>query len=256
MQWAAMTGDDALRQQFRPGNFDVMDEVSYELELYRFGLSREDVEQMTPEQRAAKYEELSYDPRWSDISLMSTAARLKKACMNSKKLIAMSAVQEIAHDVFSMMTGPGRFRIAQNDIRPMNIAGLDIGESGSAYLDETVDSEGTLQSINLGMLVGAAADGLKKHVLDRTNIGMYTNKIYTLLLRYGMTSRQAMLFVTQPIMREVTEAYDNASNNGFADVQRIISDIENTIDPNGELYTLYNPEINKIRLRLCYQKTI
>ena len=250
MQWAAMTGDDALRQQFRPGNFDVMDQTSYELELYRFGLSREYVEQMTPEQRAAKYEELSYDPRWSDISLMSTAARLKKACMNAKKIIAMSAVQEIAHDVFSMMTGPGRFRIAQNNIRPMNIAGLDMSESGLAYLDEAVDSEGTLQSINLGMLVGAAADGVKKPVLARTNIGMYTNKIYTLLLRYGMTPRQAMLFVTQPIMREVTEAYDNASNNGFADVQRIISDIENTIDPNGELYKLYNPEINKNKTKI------
>lgn len=250
MQWAAMTGDDALRQQFRPGNFDIMDQTSYELELYRFGLSREDVEQMTPKQREAKYEELSYDPRWSDISLMSTAARLKKACMNAKKLIAMSAVQEIAHDVFSMMTGPGRFRIAQNDIRPMNIAGLDIAESGSAYLDEMVDYEGTLQSINLGMLVGAAADGVKKPVLARTNIGMYTNKIYTLLLRYGMTPRQAMLFVTQPIMREVTEAYDNASNNGFADVQRIISDIENTIDPDGKLYKLCNPAMNKNKTKI------
>lgn len=245
MQWAAMTGDDALRQQFRPGNFDIMDQTSYELELYRFGLPREDVEQMTPEQRVAKYEELSYDPRWSDISLMSTAARLKKACMNAKKLIAMSAVQEIAHDVFSMMTGPGRFRIAQNDIRPLNIAGLDIGESGSAYLDETVDSEGTLQSINLGMLVGAAADGVKKPVLARTNIGMYTNKIYTLLLRYGATPRQAMLFVTQPIMREVTEAYDNASNNGFADVQRIIRNLEQTINPKGGLYNTYNSKTNK-----------
>lgn len=245
MQWAAMTGDDALRQQFRPGNFDVMDQTSYELELYRFGLSREDVEQMTPKQREAKYEELSYDPRWSDISLMSTAARLKKACMNAKKLIAMSAVQEIAHDVFSMMTGPGRLRIAQNDIRPMNIAGLDISESGSAYLDETVDSEGTLQSINLGMLVGAAADGVKKPVLARTNIGMYTNKIYTLLLRYGATPRQAMLFVTQPIVREVTEAYDNASNNGFADVQRIIRNLEQTINPKGGLYNTYNSKTNK-----------
>lgn len=250
MQWAAMTGDDALRQQFRPGNFDIMDQTSYELELYRFGLPREDVEQMTPKQRAAKYEELSYDPRWSDISLMSTAARLKKACMNAKKLIAMSAIQEIAHDVFSMMTGPGRFRIAQNDIRPMNIAGLDIGDNGSAYLDEAVDSEGTLQSINLGMLTGAAADGVKKPVLARTNIGMYTNKIYTLLLRYGMTPRQAMLFVTQPIMREVTEAYDNSSNNGFADVQRIISDIENTIDPNGELYKLYNSTMNRNKTKI------
>lgn len=245
MQWAAMTGDDALRQQFRPGNFDIMDQTSYELELYRFGLPREDVEQMTPKQRAAKYEELSYDPRWSDISLMSTAARLKKACMNAKKLIAMSAVQEIAHDVFSMMTGPGRFRIAQNNIRPMNIAGLDIGDNGSAYLDEAVDSEGTLQSINLGMLVGAAADGVKKPVLARTNIGMYTNKIYTLLLRYGATPRQAMLFVTQPIMREVTEAYDNASNNGFADVQRIIRDLEQTINPKGGLYNTYNSKTNK-----------
>lgn len=245
MQWAAMTGDDALRQQFRPGNFDIMDQTSYELELYRFGLSREDVEQMTPKQREAKYEELSYDPRWSDISLMSTAARLKKACMNAKKLIAMSAVQEIAHDVFSMMTGPGRFRIAQNDIRPMNIAGLNIGESGSAYLDEMVDSEGTLQSINIGMHVGAAADGVKKPVLARTNIGMYTNKIYTLLLRYGATPRQAMLFVTQPIMREVTEAYDNASNNGFVDVQRIIRNLEQTINPKGGLYNTYNSKTNK-----------
>lgn len=245
MQWAAMTGDDALRQQFRPGNFDIMDQTSYELELYRFGLPREDVEQMTPKQRAAKYEELSYDPRWSDISLMSTAARLKKACMNAKKLISMSAVQEIAHDVFSMMTGPGRFRIAQNDIRPMNIAGLDIGDNGSAYLDEAVDSEGTLQSINLGMLVGAAADGVKKPVLARTNIGMYTNKIYTLLLRYGATPRQAMLFVTQPIMREVTEAYDNASNNGFVDVQRIIRDLEQAINPKGGLYNTYNSKTNK-----------
>lgn len=250
MQWAAMTGDDALRQQFRPGNFDVMDQTSHELELYRLGLSREDVEQMTPKQRAVKYEELSYDPRWSDISLMSTAARLKKACMNAKKLIAMSAVQEIAHDVFSMMTGPGRFRIAQNDIRPMNVAGFEIGKNGSAYLDEEIDSEGTPQSINLGMLVGAAADGVKKPVLARTNIGMYTNKIYTLLLRYGTTPRQAMLFVTQPIMREVTEAYDNASNSGFADVQRIISDIENTIDPNGELYALYNPATNKDKFEI------
>ena len=58
MQWAAMTGDDALRQQFRPGNFDIMDQTSYELELYRFGLPREDVEQMNPKQRVAKYEEL------------------------------------------------------------------------------------------------------------------------------------------------------------------------------------------------------
>ena len=245
MQWAAMTGDDALRQQFRPGNFDVMEQASNELELYRLGLPRDEVMQMTPKQRAVKYEELSYDPRWSDISLMSTAARLKKACMNAKKLIAMSAVQEIAHDTFSMMTGPGRFRIAQNDIRPMNIADLEIGKDGSVYLDEAVDSEGTPQSINLGMLVGAAADGVKKPVLARTNIGMYTNKIYTLLLRYGATPRQAMMFVTQPIMRKVTEAYDSASNNGFADVQRIINDIESSIDPNGELYSLYNPATNK-----------
>lgn len=245
MQWAAMTGDDALRQQFRPGNFEVMEQTANELELYRMGLSRAEVEQMTPKQMADKYEELSYDPRWSDISLMSTAANLKKACMNAKKLIAMSAVQEIAHDTFSMMVGPGRFRIAQGNVRSMNIAGLEIGKDNIAYLDDAVDSEGTPQSINLGMLVGAAADGVKKPVLARTNIGMYTNKIYTLLLRYGASPRQAMMFVTQPIMREVAEAYDNASNNGFADVQRIIRQLEQTIDPNNELYEMYNSETNK-----------
>lgn len=244
MQWAAMTGDDALRQQFRPGNFDVMEQTSNELELYRLGIPREEVERMTPKQRASKYEELSYDPRWSDIALMSKAASLKKACMNAKKLIAMSAVQEIAHDTFSMMVGPGRFRIAQGNVRPMNIAGLEIGEDGIAFLDDTVDSEGTPQSINLGMLVGAAADGVKKPVLARTNIGMYTNKIYTLLLRYGAAPRQAMMFVTQPIVREVTEAYDNASNNGFADVQRIIRQLEQTINPSDGLYRTYNPETN------------
>ena len=54
-----------------------------------------------------------------------------------------------------------------------------------------------------------------------------------------------MLFVTQPIMREVTEAYDNASNNGFADVQRIIRDLEQTINPKGGLYNTYNSKTNK-----------
>lgn len=252
MQWAALTGDDALRQQFRPGNFESMDQTSIELELYRMGISRVEVESMTTKQRQAKYDELSYDPRWLDISLMSTAADLKKACMNAKKLIAISAIQEIAHDTLNMMVGPGRYRIAQNIMRSMNIAGLKIGKDDIAFLDDAIDTEGTLQSINLGMLVGSAADGVKKPVLARMNIGMYTIKIYTQLLRYGATPRQAMLFVTQPIMRELTEAYDNASNNGFADVQKLIRNIESQIDPNGVLYDMYNSKdsIRKYTLEL------
>ena len=223
MQYAAMQTKDYFRQMCNPSSFDDLTMYSYRALLLKTGnYTVKQVRSMTSDQLQEEADKVvSYE-----LNRMSTDIEFHRLNSAAKELIAIAAVNNIAVAFLSTIS---------EDV-PVNV---NFGKEGFTFcgkeykgyvqLDPRTNKDGDIITSVVREYIGAAADGAKEPTLGRLGITKdIINEIMT-LLRTGATNEEVSIFATQPIIQRMLKMYENASNTGYANMQKIIDDLEHTI---------------------------
>ena len=87
---------------------------------------------------------------------------------------------------------------------------------GATDLSNPKDKQGKMKLSWLSGLINIHVDAAKDPIADKLNINKFTYNIVNLLIRGGMGDR-TLLFTSQPIMKELSMVYDNASGSFMVD---------------------------------------
>jgi len=93
----------------------------------------------------------------------------------------------------------------------------------------TADTETRISRI-LAEFLAASVDNAKDPVLSDLNVNTYTADIIASIIRVGYPLETAMMFINQPIIREVTEAYYNSGATPWSSASSISNHRQKMVD--------------------------
>jgi len=152
--------------------------------------------------------------------------------MVAGKLIGIFAQNNVSHSIISLIDQsvktdekgnileelPGKPKLWRPTIYIENpileIEGEVIG-GGEVSFDTLEDKKGNRISNTLAAFLAASVDAVKDPVLNFMNINETTAGILTSLVRMGYSTELSMLFLTQPIIKDVIAKYAIANEEGY-----------------------------------------
>lgn len=268
--WSMLTSEQAMDQIFTPGNFDEPKKYGYMAEAIRLH------PEMSYEEINKIYEDAEKEEAGSGVeALKDLIAKSKNLVYNNihiafhkqnmvaGKLIGIFAQNNVSHSIISLIDQSPMTDDEGNIIkdvtgkpklwRPaiyikdalLEIEGDIIGD-GEVSFDALEDKQGRRISNTLAAFLAASVDAVKDPVLNFMNINETTAGILTSLVRMGYDTELAMLFLTQPIIRDIISKYAIQSEEGHISLSDLIDDTINQLNDNNiDLNSLTLPSINK-----------
>ena len=254
MSWAVLTNETTASKMLNPGGFEPQKSMGYLVSAFQNPANNFTWEELSDlAEGKVGLLDGKIVPVDTDDAETGTAA-LKTLCYTEKNLcfidthlqfykqnsaaataLGMAAVQKVAHAVLEsngyMIDVDGALSFA--DGQKFSIAGKDF--SGKMVIDSKYNDEGALIGRTLGEFVAMFADAVKDPVANLMNINNTTMPIVTTLIRFGMPFRQAAMFISQPIIREVLATYNSENVTNFTTLSEVI---KNKIDSITKDYNL------------------
>ena len=239
MQYLSLTTLQSAAEIFDPGNFEDLTELSFKIELMRsFDESghhlytRQEIDNMTPRELSDAWDELND----LDITDLKTMVMLHNQNMSSKDMLGIAAVSNISHAQLSMFTQAHPIYQVLPSRSTIHLSWTDrLGNSRSLSLHEKVamdqlrDVNGELISKYLRKYVGAAADAAKNPTLFRLGTDKATFPVIQWMLRAGIPMELAHKFISLPVFRVLSSAYQMLNDGQFTSVDAAINYVESRI---------------------------
>ena len=241
MSWAVLTNETTASKMLNPGGFEPQKSMGYLVSAFQNPANTFSWEELNnlAESKVGLLDG-KIVPVDTDGAETGTAA-LKTLCYTEKNLcfidthlqfykqnsaaataLGMAAVQKVAHAVLEsngyMIDVSGALSFEDGD--KFSIAGKEF--SGMMEIDAKYNDEGALIGRTLGEFVAMFADAVKDPVANLMNINNTTMPIVTTLIRFGMPFKQAAMFISQPIIREVLATYNSENVTNFTTLSEVI----------------------------------
>ena len=217
MTEAVLTHERTADKILNPGNFDEQKKIGYAVSAMRNpkndNLSFEELEKMDLDE----LKERSYEEK--DLTWLDTQVQFYHQNNAGSSLIGVFAVNKVAH---ATLESNGLYIDVEAlcGKEALKIAGFSFVEEGGGEMsnlreiDRMYDTEGNL--------IGKT---LEDPVLDLMNINMTTAGMLTTMLRMGMPFRDAALFLSQSVIRDVLAEFDMKKLEGnYTSLENIIYD--------------------------------
>lgn len=241
-QLAALRAQGSVQETFRPGDFSDVSELSYQVTLLRAGYDKDMVMSLNKK----KLKALCTQVENLDLMDLKSDILLRNQNMVAKDMIAIAAVGVTSHAFLSLFNNENdtdihnkmRVTISEGSsvsqckaftvINDKSNATTELYVGGEVILDPVYDMDSKLVSTEISKYVGASADAAKDAALYRLNITDKTLPILIFMHRLGISSDIARLFISQPVVREVTKLLNAGSafsnTMSIEDACRIIID--------------------------------
>ena len=261
--YAMLTSEQAMDQIFTPGNFDEPKKYGYMAEALRVH------PEMSYEEINSLYEKKGVDglkdliAKSKNLVYNNIHLAFHKQNMVAGKLIGIFAQNNVSHSIISLIDQsvktdeegnileelPGKPKLWRPTIYIENpileIEGEIIG-GGEVSFDTLEDKKGNRISNTLAAFLAASVDAVKDPVLNFMNINETTAGILTSLVRMGYSTELSMLFLTQPIIKDVIAKYAIANEEGYKSLDQLIQETIDEINENGiDISSLDVPSLSK-----------
>lgn len=261
--YAMLTSEQAMDQIFTPGNFDEPKQYGYMAEALRLHpeMSYEEVQKKFKEEGVDGLKDLiakSKNLVYNNIHLA-----FHKQNMVAGKLIGIFAQNNVSHSIVSLIDQSIKTDADGNTLYDVNgkpklwrptiwieqpvleIEGDIIGGREISF-DALEDKKGRRISNTLAAFLAASVDAVKDPVLNFMNINETTAGILTSLVRMGYDTELAMLFLTQPVIKDVIVKYAIENEEGYKSLDQLIQETIDTLNENGiDISNLTIPSLSK-----------
>lgn len=220
LQWAVLTNEDVATQLFNFGSFDVQKKSARIINLLKTGnytyeyLSKKSLKELDDMLDAGSQRNIIFS---------GTQVYFHKQNMTAGKLIGIFANNNTSHSFISMQD---IYLNIPSDSEFM-FDGISVNNSMNNKLDAMYGKNGELISKNIAGYLAASVDAVKDPVLNAMNLNTFTANTAMLLARLGFDTDSIGMFLTQPIIEEVTREYFRRNNEGYVTIDELINEVFN-----------------------------
>lgn len=271
--YAMLTSEQAMDQIFTPGNFDEPKKYGYIAEAVRVHpeMSYEDIlriyEQAEQKEAGSGVDALKdLISKSKNLVYNNVHLAFHKQNMVAGKLIGIFAQNNVSHSIISLIDQSVKTDAQGNILHDvagkpkiwkptilieepvLEIEGNTIGGEEVPF-DTLEDKQGKRISNTLAAFLAASVDAVKDPVLNFMNINETTAGILTSLVRMGYDTELAMLFLTQPIIKETITKYAIENEEGYKSLDQLIQETINSLNEDDiDISSLAIPSLSKKNL--------
>lgn len=199
--WGVLTSNQSMYQILQPGNFDMPKKYGYiaaAMELFPGKYTFEQLKAMDVDDQLKPLVMTKKNLVYNHVHL-----QFFKQNMTAGKLIGIFAQNNVSHSLISMYKNTGLY-IPKPFEAIINLDGLNIAPDSYISYDNMYSEDGNTRiSSSLAAFLAAAVDAVKDPVLNFMNVNEHTANVLTTMVRMGKSIEYSMLFLTQPIIKEV-----------------------------------------------------
>ena len=217
LQWAVITSKDAATQLFNFGSFDVQKKSARIINLLKTGKYAYNE---LKDKSLDELDDLLDASSSRNIVFSTTQVYFHKQNMTAGKLIGIFANNNTSHAFISMQDIS--LNISEED--EFMFDGVAVNNSENNKLDALYGKNGELISKNIAGYLAASVDAVKDPVLNAMNLNTLTANVAMLLARLGFDTDSIGMFLTQPIIENITQEYFKRNNEGYVSLDELIEE--------------------------------
>ena len=235
LQWAVLTNADTMPKMLNPGNFEPQKKMGRVIRAAKTkGIkeyyTRAQLERMSVielDALLAKYADQH------NTTLPSTKIYYQRQNMQGSQMVGIMANNNVSHAFMSFQNV--RFDLNKLGDNTFAFAGRMVGDR--TKLDPQKDFTGQLISKTIASYLAASVDTAKDPVLADLNINTFTGSVAMLLTRIGFSVEEVGLFLSQPIIMQLSDLFFQNKAQGYYDGNTAIKELAATLGIKKDDYT-------------------
>ena len=210
LQWAVLTNKDTASKMLNPGNFEPQKKVGRMIRIIKSGLAEDQTLEEWDKMYGMKSKQLDKmldkgDPH--SVTLPSSKIYFQRQNMQGTQMVGIFANNNVSHAFMTFQKVGIDLAKGKYD-KSFYFDGIQIGSHESpTVLDPQRGRNGQLISKTIASFLAAAVDTAKDPTLADMNINTFTGGVAMALARMGFDTQEIGLFLSQPIIMELTNLY-------------------------------------------------
>jgi hypothetical protein len=221
LQWAVLTNEDTASKMLNPGNFNDQKKVGRIIRLLKDNAAdTETGEVYTYEYLNSldinELDGLLENAEQHNTTLPSSKIYFQRQNMQGTQMVGIFANNNVSH-AFMTFQKVG-INLQKNPLydNTFNFEGVLIGdEDNPTILDPQKGFNGQLISKTVASFLAASVDTAKDPVLSDLNVNTFTGGVAMVLARIGFDTASIGLFLSQPVIMQLSDLYFKNSTDGF-----------------------------------------
>lgn len=230
LQWAVLTNEDTLPKMLNAGNFLAIKKTGRMIKIIKNGTinpktdrvwSWEDLSKLDVKQLDALIE--NSNPH--NTTLPSSKIYFQRQNMQGTQMVGIFANNNVSH-AFMTFQKVGIDLMKHGKDRSFMFDGHLIGNpTRMTVLDPQKGFNGQLISKTIANFLEASVDTAKDPTLSDMNVNTYTGGVAMVLARLGFDTEAIGLFLSQPVIMQLSDLYFKNKTNGYYDGNTAIKDL-------------------------------
>lgn len=220
LQWTVLTNEDTASKMLNPGNFNDQKKVGRIIRLLKEGAYNQSTDETyTYEQlNAMTIEELDgllENAEQHNTTLPSSKIYFQRQNMQGSQMVGIFANHNVSH-AFMTFQKVGIDLQKDGKDNSFSFDGITIGDADNPIvLDPQKGFNGQLISKTIASFLAASVDTAKDPVLSDLNVNTFTGGVAMVLARLGFDTASIGLFLSQPVIMQLSDLYFKNSTDGF-----------------------------------------
>ena len=235
IMYGLLTHPATARKMFNPGSFNVQKRAARITTLLENGYNYNDIKGMSLSELNNEVGKLASQ---QDIIFSSSQVYFHKQNMTAAKLIGIFANNNTSHAFLSLQD----IRLNIPTGEEFTFDGIQV--SDNMKLDNITALDGhTLISKTIAGYLAASVDAVKDPVLNFMNLNTMTAGPAMVLARLGFDVESIALFLTQPLIKQVTREYFRLNNEGYISVEDLVDKVLSSEEYKGQNIELHQKDL-------------
>ena len=230
LQWAVLTNEDTAAKMLNPGNFNDQKKVGRIIRILKSGaadintgeiytyddLNKMDIDEL---------DNLLENSNPHNTTLPSSKIYFQRQNMQGSQMVGIFANNNVSHAFMTFQKVGINLYKGQHD-NTFSFDGVTIGDPDNpTELDPQRGFNGQLISKNIASFLAASVDTAKDPVLSDLNVNTFTGGVAMVLARLGFNTASIGLFLSQPVIIELSDLFFKNRTDGFYDGDTAIQEL-------------------------------
>lgn len=229
LQWSVLTNKDTASKMMNPGNFDAQKKTGRAIRILKAQAQDKSIKNpktgkpwtlnelkaLYDEKGARALDNILENADIHSVTLPSNKVYFQQQNMQGTQMVGIFANHNASHAFLSFQKVGIDLTKGGKD-RSFWFNGVEIGNPNNMLvLDALTGHDGKLISKTIAEFLAASVDTAKDPTLRDLNVNTFTGTVAMTLARLGFDTESIGLFLSQPIIQEVSDLYFRRSNEGF-----------------------------------------
>lgn len=239
LQWSVLTNKDTASKMMNPGNFDAQKKTGRAIRILKAQAQDKSIKNpntgkpwtlnelkaLYDEEGARALDSILENTDIHSVTLPSNKIYFQQQNMQGTQMVGIFANHNASHAFLSFQKVGIDLTKGGKD-GPFWFNGVQIGNPNNmVVLDALAGYDGKLISKTIAEFLAASVDTAKDPTLRDLNVNTFTGTVAMTLARLGFDTESIGLFLSQPIIQEVSDLYFRRSNEGFYEGSGAIKEV-------------------------------